>query len=108
MQDLFGQVWGYWDFDQACAVVNQSWAARNASTRKVAAINAAVEWRLYHAQAPKTLATVPLQTEGRVIGWEELLRGEKYAGDARRLMAVWWPDAPVPAACAACPAGSTG
>jgi hypothetical protein len=87
MQDLFGQVWGYWDFDQACAVVNHSWAARNASTRKVAAINAAAEWRLYHAQAPDTLKTVPLQTEGRIIGWDELLRGEKYATDARRLMA---------------------
>jgi hypothetical protein len=85
MQDLFGQVWGYWDFDAACAVVNGSWAARNASTRKVAAINAAFERRLYGAQCPATLASIPLQTKGRVIGWDDLLRGEKYAPDARRL-----------------------
>lgn len=87
MQDLFGQVWGYWDFDAACAVVNHSWAARNASTRKVAAINAAVEWRLYRAQVPKTFASVPLVSEGRILGWDELLRGEKYASDARRFAA---------------------
>lgn len=87
MQDLFGQVWGYWDFDAACAVVNASWCARNASTRRVAAVNAMFEWRLYGAQCPKTFEAVPLKTEGRVIGWEELLRGEKWSGDARRLAA---------------------
>lgn len=88
MQDLFGEVWAYWDFDAARLVVEYSWCARNASTRKVAAVNAAVEYQLYHSQTPARMKSIPLQSDGATIGWTELLAGEKFAALAPRLHAM--------------------
>lgn len=84
MTDLFGQVWGYYDFDKARLVIEHSWCARNASTRTIAAVNAAVELMLYGRQPPAKMADIPLRTEGDKVGWTELLRPTPYERLARR------------------------
>lgn len=84
-QDLFGEVWAYWDFELARLVVCHSWAKRNASANEIAAVNAAVEMRLYGAQVPELMSDIPLLTEGKYVGWTDLLKATPYSAMARRL-----------------------
>lgn len=88
MTDLFGEAWAYWDFDDARCVVNGSWAARNANTRRVAAVNAAYEYMLYGRQVSAKFKDVPIRTEGNKVGWLELLRGEPFVGLSEKLHAM--------------------
>lgn len=85
MRDLYGKVWGYWDFEHAKLVIEHSYAARNAYTRKIAAITAAIEWQLYGSWPSHRLSNIPLRTVGDSTGWYELLKGEPQAFLASKL-----------------------
>jgi hypothetical protein len=85
MQDLFGQVWGYWDWQEAKLVIERSWAQRNASTRKVAAVNAAMEYEIWGVHPPARMRHIPLRTTEERIGWVDLLKGERVANLAFRM-----------------------
>lgn len=84
-RDLFGLVFAYWDFLNARLVVEKSWAQRNASTRKVAAIVAAYEFLLWGRKPHPKMGDIPLTEQNGKLGWTELLRGEEVAHLAGRL-----------------------
>lgn len=88
MRDLFGAVWAYWDFHAAKLVVERSWAAKNAATRRVAAVFAAIELQLWGTPPPLRMSRVPLrgsQDGIEAMGWYDLLRGEPEQFMAGRL-----------------------
>lgn len=51
-RDLFGLLWGYWDFGRAALYIQQDWAEPNALTRDVAAVIRATEQALWGAVDP--------------------------------------------------------
>lgn len=51
-RDLFGLLWGYWDFGRAALYIQQDWAEPNALTRDVAAVIRATEQVLWGAVDP--------------------------------------------------------
>lgn len=73
----FGLVFGYWDWDAACAAIIDSWAEANASTRKVACIIAAREFDLWGTWPPWAMRNIPLLSEGLHQGWVDLLRHDR-------------------------------
>lgn len=73
----FGLVFGYWDFDKAHAVIQDSWAQSNASTRKVACVIAAREFDLWGTWPPHAMKNIPLLSEGRHEGWKDLLKRDR-------------------------------
>lgn len=79
-RDLFGLVFGYWDFLAAKAVIEASWARRAPSTRQVACVTAYYEWTLWGRWPPRKLASVPERRNDERDGWRELLAGIE--GDA--------------------------
>lgn len=78
-RDLFGLVWAYWDFLAARLVVQSSWAGRNPSTKRVAAICAATEYNLWGTLPPRKMGAIPLNGTQQRDGWFELLRGHELA-----------------------------
>jgi hypothetical protein len=70
-RDLFGLVFGYWDFLNARLVIQRSWAARNAPTRRVAAVTAAYEYLLWGKQPHRKMSDLPASAGG----WRDLLAG---------------------------------
>lgn len=73
MRHLFGLVHGYCDFDNQRLVVQASDALRNASTMRVAAITAAREFSLWGTWPPSLMSSVPRETAGKLLGWNDLL-----------------------------------
>lgn len=51
-RDLFGLLWGYWDFGRAALYIQQDWAEPNALTRDVAAVIRRTEQALWGAVDP--------------------------------------------------------
>jgi hypothetical protein len=51
-RDLFGLLWGYWDFGRAALYIEQDWAEPNALTRDVAAVIRRTEQELWGAPDP--------------------------------------------------------
>lgn len=51
-RDLFGLLWGYWDFGRAALYIQRDWAESNALTRDVAAVIRAGEQELWGAVDP--------------------------------------------------------
>jgi hypothetical protein len=88
LRDLFGMVWGYWDFLEAKLVIQASWAKGNAGTRKVAAVNAAMEFALWGSWPSARLKNIPLKGNGKDLGWCELLDGEPNAVLAEKLFVM--------------------
>jgi hypothetical protein len=86
-RDLFGLVFGYWDFLGAYGVIEASWARRNASTRLMACIVALYEWRLWGRWPSKRYADIPLRSDTRTgkDGWLKLLEGEASEEECVRL-----------------------
>lgn len=84
-RDLFGLVFGYYDFARAKLVIQRSWARRNASTRQVACVVAYFEWLLWGRQPGVKLSSVPLRNDGLRDGWVELLRGTATADECAEL-----------------------
>lgn len=76
-RDLFGLVFGYYDFLSARTVIEKSWARRNASTRKVAAVVASFEYLLWGRKPHPKMSDIPLREQHGKLGWRELLRGEE-------------------------------
>lgn len=89
---LFALVWGYYDFDNAQAVVESSWTGNNASTRRVACVCAAREYMLWGRLPPAELARVPLEGSGKIEGWRDLLHGD----ETEHLAEVMWAMASIP------------
>lgn len=81
----FGLVFGYYDFDRAVSVIQDSWGESNASTRKVAVIIAAREYDLWGRWPPYEMRLVPLFSEGKHEGWRELLAGDRCEKLAEKL-----------------------
>lgn len=75
-QDLFGLVFGYYDFLAAKRVIVRSWARRNASTLQVACVIAFYEWQLWGTWPPHEMRLIPVRREGKVEGWAEQLAAE--------------------------------
>lgn len=73
----FGLVFGYYDFDRATAVIQDSWAESNASTRKVACVIAAREFDLWGTWPPHEMRLIPQFTEGKHEGWHDLLAKDR-------------------------------
>lgn len=73
----FGLVFGYYDFDAAISVIQDSWAESNASTRKIACIIAAREYDLWGTWPPAGMKNIPLETEGIHTGWRTLLKHDR-------------------------------
>lgn len=75
-RDLFGLVFGYWDFLAARACIQWSWAKRNASTKQVACVVALGEWRLWGRWPSTKMKGIPLRRQDGKDGWIELLADE--------------------------------
>lgn len=73
--DLFGIVFGYWDFLSYRAVIERSWARRNAGTRQVACVIAFYEWLLWGTPPPHKLREITMRRSGGRDGWSEYLVG---------------------------------
>jgi hypothetical protein len=73
----FGLLFGYYDFDAAVSVIQDSWAESNASTRKVACVCAAREFDLWGTWPPHGMKNIPLETEGIHTGWRDLLKHDR-------------------------------
>lgn len=71
--DLFGLVFGYYDFLAALGVIEWSWAKRNPSTRQVAAVIAFGEWMLWGKWPSLKLKQITLTRADGIDGWVELL-----------------------------------
>jgi hypothetical protein len=74
---LFGLVFGYWDFDAAKLVIQDSWAKRNASTRNVAVVTAAREFDLWGTWPSHKMRDIPLEGDQERQGWRDMLRGDR-------------------------------
>lgn len=74
---LFGALWAYYDFENGTIVFEDSWAGSNASTARVACVVAAREWDLYGTLPPTQLDFIPLEGDGKRLGWRDYLRGDR-------------------------------
>lgn len=79
VRDLFGLVWGFYDFDRSRLVIQASWAKQNASTAKVACVCAAMRFALWGTWPPRKMKSVPLYGDSTSLGWVDLLAGEPHA-----------------------------
>lgn len=76
---LFGLVFGEYDFDKDKLLILDSWAESNAGSMRVAAVCAAREFVFWGRWPDVRMRRMPLQHDGVHAGWEDLLRGDKYA-----------------------------
>jgi hypothetical protein len=63
-RDLFGILWGYWDFGRAALYIQRDWAAPNTLTRTAAAAIRAGEQELWGAPDPAGEPVDPLALRG--------------------------------------------
>lgn len=85
----FALVWGFYDFDAAKLVIEDSWAEVNPSTRKVAIVNAAREFSLWGTWPSQEMDHIPLDDSNpKRQGWRDTLRGDKCEHLAEQLFTM--------------------
>ena len=84
-RDMFGLVFGYYDFVGARGHIERSWARRNPSTRQVACVVAFYEWKLWGKWPSSKMGRIPLRASDGIDGWLELLRDDAELDDCIEL-----------------------
>lgn len=74
---FYGKSWGYYHYDLQAIVIEDSWARTNASTLLSAVVTAARELDLYGRPPPGKLSIIPLEHDGKLAGWKDLLKGDR-------------------------------